>query len=207
MARRMAWPKKGNKAFASADQGKSFYLNRFPFPFPQKPGAFKDAAEMVIEGCHAAGRLRFSDELFFPVAYLYRHGLELLLKDIIQTGVHLNRFSQHDVEEALTNHNLAKLWTKAKQVLVDRWPTADPTPLSATEAVINDFHQADPNGQVFRYDENKDGQRYRLETLPQNIGLDELRETMDGVFTLLSSAGSCLRDDLSNMMEAARGPY
>jgi hypothetical protein len=203
----MAWPKKGNKAFVSAGDGKSFYLNRFPLPIPLKPEAFKVAAEMVIDGCHEADPFRHNDELFFPVAYLYRHGLELLMKDIIDTGIHMNFFDRADVADALANHNLAKLWTQAKKLLVDRWPSADPAPLNATEAVINEFHQADPNGQVFRYDEDKNGRRHRHETLPENIGLAQLRQTMDGIFHFLDATASGLRDDFSNMVDAAGGSF
>lgn len=207
MSDEVAWPKKGNKAFVSGAQGKSFHLNRFSFPFPLKPEAFKIAAEMVIEQCHKADRFRYRDELFFPVAYLYRHGLELLMKDIIYTGVHMNFFKRDDVEEALSNHNLAKLWSHAKKLLIDRWRTSDPAPLKATEAVINEYHQADPNGQVFRYDDDKNGRRHLYKTLPASIGLDEMRKTMDGVFSFLDTTASCLRDDLSNMLDAARDSY
>lgn len=207
MSEEMAWPKKGRKAFVSAGQGKSFHLTTFPFPFPLKPDAFRIAAEMIIEQCHDADRFRYRDELFFPVAYLYRHGLELLIKDIISTGIHVNFFERDDVEEALANHNLAKLWNHAKKLLIDRWPASDPAPLKATEAVINECHQADPNGQVFRYDEDKLGRRHRYETLPESISLDEMRKTMDGVFNFLDTTASCLRDDLSSMLDAARDSY
>jgi hypothetical protein len=207
MSDEIAWPKKGNKAFVSAAQGKSFHLNPFPFPFPLKPEAFKIAAEMVIEQCRDADRFRYRDELFFPVAYLYRHGLELLMKDIIDTGIHMNVFKRDDVEEALAKHNLAKLWNYAKKLLIDRWPTSDPAPLKATEAVINECHQADPNGQVFRYDEDKNGRRHRHKTLPESISLDEMRKTMEGVFNFLDTTASCLRDDLSNMLDAVCDCY
>jgi len=204
---KLAWPRKGNKAFVSAAQGKSFQLNPFRFSLLLKPDTFKIAAEMVIEQCHEADRFRFRDELFFPVAYLYRHGLELLLKDIIYTGIHMNFFERDIVMEALANHNLAKLWNHAKKLLLDRWPTADQAPVKAVEAVINEYHQADPNGQVFRYDEDKNGRRHRHETLPENIAIDEMRKTMDGVFTFLDTTASCLRDDLSNMLDMANDSY
>jgi hypothetical protein len=197
-----SWPKKGNKAFVSAGEGKSFHLDRFRYPFPLKPEAFKIAAEMVIGQCHEADRFTYRDELFFPVAYLYRHGIELFLKDIITTGIHMHFFKRADVEEALANHNLAKLWNQAKKLLHDRWPTADQTPLKAVEAVVNEYHQADPNGQVFRYDEDKNGKRHRYETLPDHISLDTMRKTMDGVFSFLEATSGCLRDDLSNMLDA-----
>jgi hypothetical protein len=205
MSEKIPWPQKGDRAFVSADEGKSLRLNHYPAPYPLKPQAFKIAAEMVIGQCREDDPFRYRDEMFFPVAFLYRHGLELLMKDIIYTGIHMNFFKRHDVEKVLADHNLAKLWSQAKKLLIDRWPGAHQTPLKATEAVINECNQADPNGQVFRYDEDKNGRPYRHETLPKSISLDEMRKTMDGVFAFLDTTASCLRDDLSNMMDAARG--
>lgn len=203
----MPWPKKGNKAFVSVREGKSFQLDRFHYPFPLKPDAFKIAAEMVIDQCEKADRFTLREQIFFPVAYLYRHGIELYLKDIITTGIHMQFFNRDKVEEALANHNLAKLWNHAKKLLNERWPTADDAPLKAVEAVVNEFHQADPNGQVFRYDEDKTGKPHRYESLPDRIGLVNMRTTMDGVFSFLDATSGCLRDDLSIMLDARRGQY
>lgn len=198
----MPWPKKGNKAFVSDGEGKSFHLERFHYPYPLKPEAFQIAAEMVIDQCKEHDRFTYRYEIFFPVAYLYRHGIELYLKDIITTGIHMQFFKRSEVDDALENHNLAKLWTRAKKLLQDRWSTADQSPLKAVEAVVNEYHQADPNGQVFRYDEDKNGKRHKYESLPNHISLDTLRKTMDGVFSFLDATSSCLRDDLSNMFDS-----
>lgn len=123
MAEELAWPKKGDKAFVSVDQRASFCLSSHT-PYSQlKPEAFRVGAEMILERCHEADVFRFNDELFFPVAYLYRHGLELLLKDIVYIGVRMNFFERVEVEEALTNHSLARLWTHAKKLLTDLRPS------------------------------------------------------------------------------------
>jgi hypothetical protein len=204
VSEQFAWPKKGNKAFVSGAEGSAFHLSSHYSSYSQKAEAFKIAAVMVIDQCQDADWQSYRDELFFPVAYLYRHCLELRMKDIISTGVGMHFFNRNDVSDAMEGHNLAKLWNHAKKLLIDRWPSADQTPLRAVEAVVNECHQADPNGQVFRYDTDKHGRRHRHETLPEDISLAELRKTMDGVFNFLDATASELQDNLSDMIATMR---
>lgn len=76
MAKRPAWPSKRIRAFSSAKTGKSgkaFDLKSVYWRFPQHANAFKLAGDMVIDAYDGARRVPHHDELFFPVAYLYRH--------------------------------------------------------------------------------------------------------------------------------------
>ena len=157
----------------------------------------------MIESYEASPNSPYRDESFFPIAYLYRHCLELKLKEITWIGVALNVSSPKEVEEAMDNHNLAKLWTSAKKPIVDCWPDGDKAPLKATEAVINEFHQADRTGQVFRYPTDKDGSLHRHSELPQHISITNLRKTMDAAFTFLDACHdglSAARDTMSSSM-------
>ncbi len=120
---------------------------------------------------------------------------------IIKAGIGLEFFKKKDVEEDLAWHNLAKLWNHAKKLLLHRWSTSDPAPLYATESVINDLHRSDPNGQVFRYDSDKDGKRHKYENLPDQIGVVRLKKTMDGVFNFLEATWSGLEEDLQTVYE------
>lgn len=195
------WPKKGNKAFASAQDGAYFHIPSVRSFYPQHATSFKEAAEIVLDKCEADGDRPANDIFVFPVLYLYRHGIELNLKAIIKVGVGLEFFKKEDVDEDLAWHNLAKLWNHAKKLLLHRWSTADPAPLNATEAVINELHQSDPNGQVFRYATDKNGKPHRYEKLPDHISVVRLKKTMDGVFNFLEATWSGLQEDLQTMLE------
>lgn len=199
--RTFEWPKKGNKAFVAPKGGKSFHIERLAWHWPQHAQAFKLAAELVVDAYEEADRRLEYDELFYPVAYLYRHCVELRLKDIITTGLGMHFFKKADVKEAMENHNLARLWNHAKKLLKDRWKGADETPLKAVESVINELHQVDPTGQAFRFDADKSGRRFRHDKLPTRVSLKELRKTMDGVFTFLDATASELHQNLSDMMD------
>lgn len=109
MSEGFAWARKGNKAFVSGGEGNSFHVAATSWHFAQHAEAFKIAAEKVIDACEEDERRSYRDELFFPVAYLYRHCLELRMKDIITTGLHMHFFTRDEVSEAMDGHNLAKL--------------------------------------------------------------------------------------------------
>lgn len=201
MSKDFNWPTKGRKAFGASRDGAFFHVPSARGFYPPHARSFKDAAEIVLNKCEADGDRPANDVFVFPVMYLFRHGIELNLKSIIRVGIGLGFFAKEDVKEDLERHNLAKLWNHAKKLILDRWQTADPEPVKATEAVINEFHQADPNGQVFRYPAAKDGKRHRYEGLPDHIGVARLKKTMDGVYNFLEATWSVLEDDLQNELE------
>ena len=198
MTKKMPWPVKGNKVFTAVGEGKRFDLSSTLWRYPEHAEAFLTAAEMVIDS-YDDNRLR-ADDLFFPVAYLYRHCLELKLKDMIRVGIDIHFFQKAKVEKILAEHNLAKLWTQVKKLLQDAWPGADQSPLQGIEAVVNDFHQVDREGQAFRYATDKSGKRHRHEKLPKAISVVALREVMEGVFSLLDACESFFRAYLSDVL-------
>src|SRR5690606_32546266 len=109
----------------------------------------------------------------------------LKLKQIVRYGIVMHCYSRTDVEPILGDHNLARLWTKAKLAITHRWPQGDPAPLKAVDAVVNEMHKADRDGQKWRYGTDKDGRPNRHEGLPEFVSLRSLRKTMDNVFTFL----------------------
>jgi len=195
------WPKKGNKALVSAADGAYFHIPSIRMFYPPHATSFKEAAEIVLDKIEADVNKASNDIFVFPVMYLYRHGIEINLKSIIKVGVGLDFFRKEEVEEDLEWHNLAKLWNHAKKLLFQRWPTSDPAPCKATEAVINELHQSDPNGQVFRYAADKNGKLHRYERLPDHISIAALKKTMDGVYNFLEATWSALEDDLQNELQ------
>ena len=150
---------------------------------------------MVIDSI-AQDRLHH-DELFFPVAYLYRHCLELKLKDLIRVGTAYRFFTKGQVKFALSRHDLLLLWTEVRRFLENEWPTAPRGPLNGVERVVRQFHNADPDGQTLRYEHDRHGKRNRPSGVPEFIRLRTLRRTMEAVFNLLEASKDMLRDQLS----------
>src|SRR6187399_1825824 len=103
-------PKKGMKAFKATKTGKFFYVRSTllsPF-YPGHAEAFKLAADMVLDSHEAATARPHNDKLLYPTIYLYRHSLELKLKDLILLGVKCGNFKLADVEDILGKHELSK---------------------------------------------------------------------------------------------------
>lgn len=196
------WPKKGDKLFVEEPNPdeKAFHLGAYMWGGHQHGPAFKAAADMVIAGAEEAPPGEYRDDILHPVAYLYRHALELKLKEIVRYGIQMYCYKKADVVEILGEHNLAKLWTKAKLAIMHRWPDGDPAPVKAVEAVVNEMHQADGDGQKWRYGADKYGRPHRHDGLPEFVSLTSLRKTMDNVFSFLDACGGGIADGIQSML-------
>ena len=181
--------KKGMKALTYAKQGPYFspaWAVMSSRTFPQHGEAFKLAADMILDAHDSARSRSHNDKLVFPVLYLYRHCLELKLKDLVLLGVITELFRLEEVLEILGEHELCPLWTKAKTVLLDGKPTTEEA--QAAEAIIQEFHQIDKYGQTLRYDRKKKTlapEQYKH--LPTHISVRPLRKAMDALFHFLDS--------------------
>ncbi len=208
----LPWPKKGDRAFVDGDMNESLHLASINKLFHPHAEAFKLSVEMVIDAYQNRPRLGHCDELFFPICYLYRHCIELKLKELIRLGLAMRFYGPGDVTKlkgrpktetekgrhgVLQGHNLANLWNFTHKFLRAKFRDEDQTPERATEAVILELHQADPNGQVFRYERDNDGKRHEHETVSEFVDLDNLRRTMDNVCSFLDCCQSMLIDELS----------
>ncbi|MDD5519489.1 MAG: hypothetical protein PHI84_01585 [Kiritimatiellae bacterium] len=146
---------------------------------------YKLAADILVNKVNETGRSQ--DFLVYPIAFLYRHHLELLLKQIIADGRDLLKneagYPQH--------HKIDALWEEVKSLIRKTWKTADPPEMRKTDHVISEFMKLDPTGEGFRYGHKKDGQdsltdiKYiNLRHLAECIG--EVAEFLDGVSTGIS---------------------
>ena len=148
------------------------------------PDGFKRAGDCVIqEAVGDSSRIR--DWLFYPAAYLYRHYIELSLKNLILDGSEV--LDRTLLRNALDSHDLRSLWREVRRILEAVWPHGEPSTLHAAEQIILEFHRIDPTGQGFRYAANKTGGPF-LGELPQAFCLQNLAQTMDGLHNFLEGA-------------------
>lgn len=193
------WPKEGDMAFkpsvSSADQGR---LDAFVMPSEETYiVGFQRAADMIVAAAQADDLN--PDNLFFPVAYLYRHHLELMLKEFIGLGgaIEVPRDSQSEPcpscghrkkpKDLQSEHNLHRLWNKVNQLLNTVWPDSPDADLKAVERVILEFHKLDRTGQAFRYPRDKQGAPH-LQAAPPRVDLANMMETVDAVSKFLEAA-------------------
>jgi len=97
-----AWPRKGDHPFIEGNfesQSPTWvdlkwlegYLNDSVMA-----DAFRESGDKIIKDLERKENPRHSDVLFMPIAYLYRHSLELQMKQVIRLGIRVGAIAlQH----------------------------------------------------------------------------------------------------------------
>jgi hypothetical protein len=186
----MSWPKPGDVPFqAKGDRNLTAIIDWAGLCTEESYATgFKAAADLIVDGVPTATGIDYPchpDQYFFPVAYLYRHCLELQLKALLRAGSGILPVSK----DLFREHNLHKLWNKARELIDVRWSGAPTKELDAAERVILEFQHLDPCGQQFRYPRSNDGKKF-LANAPPAVNLKKLKEVVDGVYHFLSSCNS-----------------
>jgi hypothetical protein len=206
--------KLGMKLFVpGTNAGKFFHLHSAvgssPI-YPPLPGAFKLAADMILDA-HLAAKGSHNDILLFPVLYLYRHCIELKLKDLLLLGIRTQFFDEAAVDKILgkgedegkgiiSQHRLCVLWNTARDLLAHNYQSD--SQLKVAESMVNELHQADKDGQTLRYDRVKDTLKLRrpkykhggaarphpVYNIPETIDIANLRQSMDRLYAYLETS-------------------
>jgi hypothetical protein len=122
---------------------------------------------------------KYPGDYLFPVAYLYRHYLELQLKNIISLAETLKYITK---DEKI--HNLKKLWKNVRKVL-SQTEAVDIVEINGVEAIVLDIHRVDKSGQEFRYPAALNGSD-NLSRAPEKISLVNIRDVMNKVYDVLN---------------------
>ncbi len=192
----MPWPKKDAKVFA---EGKNPLTNvdlqwlgtLFEDGDILIAEGFKIVADRAVEALECGDEARHPDMYFFPIAYLYRHYLELSLKILYRDACRcLNCEADAKV---LIEHNLHTLWNKTKDVLCKCFPQEQASTLRDVEKVVLQFHRLDPSGQSFRYAKDTKG-KPNLANAPRSIGLTELKDIMDAIGNFFNGCDCALSE-------------
>jgi hypothetical protein len=132
------------------------------------------AAELLTK--HASDDRLDRNFLVFPICYLYRHNLELQLKDLIAVGNRVVR----PVTEKTTHHKLKDLWVVARQLLREADSgKPDPTEFDKVDRLIDHFAAVDDDAQAFRFPTRTNGNRSLAHI--SEIDLESLREQVNSV--------------------------
>ena len=98
------------------------------------------------------------DFLVYPIAFLYRHHIELLLKEIIKKG---NLLYDKNDTEAQGSHKLSPLWKRSVEIINSVTDGSIDTKdnIKLIKYFIDEFNQIDNLSFSFRYPLDKKGQR------------------------------------------------
>jgi len=144
---------------------------------------YKEAAERVYESWVALS----DDSLVFPIVFLFRHYVELRLKELMQSAENFL-----DLPSAWqSNHNIAELWENLSLLLPKIFPDEPQVDLENTGRLLRELAEGDPYSFHFRYPENKKGQQYledieRLDVVSFTDAMRRLSAFLDGASMALS---------------------
>jgi hypothetical protein len=149
---------------------------------------YRVAAERLY--LSANRKLDGRDELAFPIVFLWRHYVELMLKEIARLGL----YQSGDVlterqKKTLTNHDLGQIW-KLSAPFVNRALRLKKSQLAQIEARIVELHTADPGSFTFRYATTKNGKP----SLPKRMKFINLRTLHRNIRPIANDLDSALSE-------------
>lgn len=185
-----------------ADWHNNACLNYMPDHSTAYTEGYRRAADILIHHIHETGRDQ--DFLVYPIVFLYRHHIELLFKQIIESALLLTA-EPGNYPYKKDSHNLDTLWRFAKKRVMavdERYKASE---FLIIDEVVSELHKADGSATDFRYARHKDGTR-SLETLSY-INTRRFGERMQAASDLLDGIDEALRYliDLDNEMYAQCG--
>lgn len=109
------------------------------------------ADHLITEAESHMPALGQANALLYPIVFLYRQHLELMLKYIILVGRRL----KHETTQPPRDHRLRVLWGKSKSVMREQSISVSSVDRDQVDKVINELDGLDPSSDLFRYPLNK----------------------------------------------------
>lgn len=98
----------------------------------------------------------YIDIAVHPICFLFRHSLELHLKQIVWDGRCLLG-EEGRIQQLCKTHNLENLWVETEKIMLAVWSDIPPPEeILLLRQIIGWFQECDASSQSFRYPFNKD---------------------------------------------------
>lgn len=151
---------------------------------------YRTAAEVLVayvsEGRH-------QDRLVYPIVFLWRHHLELRLKECVRLVYELRETGR----DFPRTHRLVDLWSIVRSEIEKDSGSHDDC--TNAEAIIRHLDAADPLSMAFRYPVDRDGAPM-LVGIPRVVSIDVVHESLVGVANFLAAVST----EFSQRVEQAR---
>lgn len=160
--------------------------------------------ELYSTGYRMAGDLLIEDAgnntsfLVYPIIFLYRHCIELRLKQISIVGNKLLKtqvFTEKEMNEILFHtHDLDKLWSYSKTIIGKLFPDESEEKLSSIKKMIDCFSIMDRTSYEFRYPVDRNGKLNHPSDHDPAISFIALKEMVNDLDLYLGGAAECIYD-------------
>lgn len=191
----LEWPRKGDRLFASGSRTR---LNAFLGQTHRRKHAYisdyRRAAEVLF--AHVDETERDQDTLLFPLVFVWRHHLEIQLKNIIELGRYV--LGEAGGFKLTGTHDVKKLWEEARRIILayPHSPPPEPEHIEAMNAMTDDLADLDEKSDGFRYPKDSRGNP-TLAGAPHLIGLENAHRR----FTRAAGLLECIAAELSRVSE------
>jgi hypothetical protein len=160
-----------------AGSGLNVSLDTFGHGFLVYADGYKRAGDTVVQNLLGSDK----QVLVFPVCYLYRHYLELMIKGLtLLANVILSKEAVYS-----THHKLMDLWAVCRPMLEKAMPQCSSEGFSSVGKCVEGFASFDFEGEFFRYPENRS--RGPWQQSVERINLQGMRDAVSNAAELLDS--------------------
>lgn len=211
------WPKKGDNPFLvkaaepnSPTWASLRWLSSLRVDDSFLAVAYKEAGDKIVRELARGKDFQHPDMFFMPIAYLYRHSLELKMKEIVRLGIKLELLkADKKLQDVLDGHSLYPLWNLIRSAVEAYWPDGSKNDLNAAERIVQELHKVDKSGQNLRYSRDRSG-KSTLEKLPDSVQLTHLQDVFHAIFSLLEGCEPGLNhavETRNEMLSDYRGDF
>ena len=150
---------------------------------------YSRAADKIIEHRLSLPQSNSDDGLFMPVTFLYRHSIELRLKELIIFFISTGELAKSSKLEKLLqgSHSLSKLWIRIEPVIRKLAPDKDDPAADHVSSFIERLDACDPGGTSMRYSRSLNGS-LSSDLFPDRVDLVKLRDSVKKVSNFLEGS-------------------
>jgi hypothetical protein len=136
---------------------------------------YRNAATLLVK--HVVETESEQDTLIFPIVFLWRNAIELLLKEIVYSGAII----ADKPRPKLNKHPFATVWPDAKKYILQHAPKGPKPPeVAIIEKRLKEFDRVDAGSYAFRYPvANNGAPSLPHPTAPDAIAVDRFHEEME----------------------------
>ncbi len=147
---------------------------------------YKNAADALIDHVLASKNVERLDTFIFPILFLYRQFIELELKWVFL--VHSAADIPEKIEFIKAKHDLCKLWSQIKPVLLEEATPEERQDVNTVEDYVMQFAKLDKSSSSFRYPITRELKLHQVLNNEQRINLPNLRQRMNELYHFFSGA-------------------
>lgn len=151
--------------------------------------SFAQAADRIIDHRLSRPQSNSDDGLFMPVAYLYRHSIELNVKELIRFFI-----STGDLQDSKSlrrllerSHSLFALWNQIEPAIRDLADDESDQAADNVKSFLARLDACDPGGTSLRYSKSLNGSD-SSDLFPDRINLEVLRNSVKSVNNFLRAS-------------------